>query len=62
MHMHFVCELKRAKQWSDAAEPSSAMFERVDKIGTEVSHVENIARRERHGMDLGGSSEERIHG
>jgi hypothetical protein len=40
----------------------SATLERVDKIGAEVSHIENIARRERHSMDFGGRREQGIHG
>jgi len=42
--------------------PSSAMLERVDKIGTEVSHIGHIARRERHAMNFGCRREQGIHG
>ena len=42
--------------------PSSAMFERIDKLGTQVGYVGHIARRESHAMNFGCRREQGIHG
>lgn len=37
------------------------MLERVDNIGTEISHIGNMARCERHAIDFCRRSEQGVH-